>query len=266
MPFTTDDRDHPRAEAFRAFVKDPPFPCVGAKSALSKGRLEIVVARDISSNWDDLRIYPALLDFTARYKAKPDLFQSFAVVFEGPGDLSEEGFERNLWARAQSLSDKDAWLGQPYDARVASDPANPHFSLSFGGEAFFIVGLHPRASRPARRFSSPVLVFNLHAQFERLRAEGRYEKLRDSILQRDEVLAGSRQPHAGAPRRDLRGAAVQRARRRRRVALPAAVAPAAYRGRDAAPGLGRLLRGPAPRQSRSHVTGGRGSAAARRSA
>ena len=194
MPFSIDTAEHPRAEAFRAFVKDPPFPCVGAKSALSKGRLEILVARDITSGWDDLRIYPALLDFTVQFRQKPDLFQSFAVVFEGPGDLSEEGFEHSLWDRAQSLSDKDAWLGQPYDGRVASDPDNPHFSLSFGGEAFFIVGLHPRASRPARRFSSPVLVFNLHAQFDRLRAEGRYEKLRDSILQRDELLAGSTNP------------------------------------------------------------------------
>ncbi|MGD6716525.1 YqcI/YcgG family protein, partial [Xanthomonas citri pv. citri] len=43
-------------------------------------------------------------------------------------------------------------------------------------------------------FSSPVLVFNLHAQFERLRAEGRYEKLRASILERDEALAGSLNP------------------------------------------------------------------------
>ena len=193
-PAVVDDRDHPRAEAFRAFVRELPFPCVGAKSALSKGRLEIVVARDITSSWDDLRIYPALLDFVAQYRAQPGLFQSFAVVFEGPGDLTEEGFERSLWARAQSLSDKDAWLGQPYDGRVASDPGNPHFSLSFGGEAFFIVGLHPRASRPARCFSSPALVFNLHAQFEQLRAEGRYEKLRDSILQRDVALAGTLNP------------------------------------------------------------------------
>ena len=77
---------------------------------------------------------------------------------------------------------------------VAEDPDNPHFSLSFGGEAFFVVGLHPQASRPARRFSSPVLVFNLHAQFERLRAEGRYEKLRAAILERDEALAGSVNP------------------------------------------------------------------------
>ena len=178
MQLTADDCTHPCAETFRAFISNPPFPCVGAKSALSRGRMKIVVARSITSGWDDLRIYPALLSFIARYRAEPDLFQSFAVVFEGPDDLSEEEFEHSLWARAQSLSDKDAWLGQPYDERVTDDPDNPHFSLSFGGEAFFIVGLHPRASRPARRFSSPVMVFNLHA----------------SILERDEQLAGSRNP------------------------------------------------------------------------
>ncbi len=75
-----------------------------------------------------------------------------------------------------------------------ADPDNPHFSLSFGGEGFFLVGLHPRASRPARRFSSPVFVFNLHAQFDRLREEGRYESLRSAILERDEALAGSTNP------------------------------------------------------------------------
>lgn len=189
-----DDRDHPTAEAFRAFIKALPFPCVGAKSALSKDQLRIVVARDITSGWDDLRIYPALLDFISAARREPDLFQSFAVVFEGPGDLTEEEFERSLWARAQSLSDKDAWNGQSYDARVVADPDSPHFSLSFGGEAFFIVGLHPGASRPARRFLSPAMVFNRHSQFTELRAQGRYEKLRDSILQRDEHLAGSPNP------------------------------------------------------------------------
>ena len=189
-----DDAEHPRAEAFRAFIRAQPFPCVGAKSALSRGRMKIVVARDIASGWDDTRIYPALLAFIAGYRARPDLFQSFAVVFEGPDGLSEEGFEENLWARVQSLSDKDGFLGQGYDRRVSADPEDAHFSLSFGGEAFFVVGLHPRASRPARRFTSPVLVFNIHDQFERLRAEGLYETLRASILKRDAALAGSLNP------------------------------------------------------------------------
>lgn len=38
------------------------------------------------------------------------------------------------------------------------------------------------------------MVFNLHAQFEQLREAGRYEKLRASILERDEALAGSVNP------------------------------------------------------------------------
>lgn len=194
MQFPSNDHDHACARAFRAFIGSKPFPCVGAKSAVAKERMKFLVARDITSGWDDMRIYPALLAFIARYRRDPTLFQSFVVVFEGPDNLSEEAFEEHLWVRVQSLSDKDSWLGQPLDKRVHGDPDNPHFSLSFGGEAFFIVGLHPRASRPARRFSSPALVFNLHAQFEQLREEGRYETLRNSILKRDEALAGSTNP------------------------------------------------------------------------
>ncbi len=99
-----------------------------------------------------------------------------------------------MWARIQSLSDKDAMFAQSPDTRVSGDPGDPHFSLSFGGQAFFVVGLHPGASRPARRFSRPAMVFNLHDQFVRLREEGRYEKLRAAILDRDEALAGSVNP------------------------------------------------------------------------
>jgi len=182
------------ADAFRDFVRDAAFPCVGAKSALARDQMTIVVARDITSGWDDMRIWPALYDLAQGYRAAPKLFQTLVVVFAGPTKLSEAGFEDALWRRVQSLSDKDAWLGQPTDPRVSSDPDDPHFSLSFGGEAFFVVGLHPQASRPARRFSHPALVFNLHDQFEQLREAGRYEKLRESILDRDEKLAGSMNP------------------------------------------------------------------------
>jgi FPC/CPF motif-containing protein YcgG len=37
-------------------------------------------------------------------------------------------------------------------------------------------------------------VFNLHDQFERLRAEGRYERLRASIVDRDAAWTGSVNP------------------------------------------------------------------------
>ncbi|WP_432769991.1 MAG: YqcI/YcgG family protein [Sphingopyxis sp.] len=188
------DNDHPLARRFEAFIRDEEFPCVGAKSALAKSQLRIMVGRDMRSAWDDLRIYPTLLDLAWSYSREPTLFQSLAVLFEEDSGFDEEAFETCLWERLESLTHKDAWHGQPLDRRVSADPDDPHFSLSFGGEAFFVVGLHPRASRPARRFERPALVFNLHDQFEQLRARGLYDKMRGTIIRRDVALAGDANP------------------------------------------------------------------------
>ncbi|WP_375289730.1 guanitoxin biosynthesis heme-dependent pre-guanitoxin N-hydroxylase GntA [Qipengyuania sp.] len=180
--------------SFLSFIKQPDFPCVGAKSAAGTGRIKIVEARSIESAWDDLVIHRELMDWAEAYGKDREGLRSFVVVFSGPMDLSEEAFEAAMWQRLQSLADKDNWLGQRYDVAVSRDPADPHFALSFGGEGFFVVGLHPNASRPARRFEKPALVFNLHDQFERLREEGRYARMREVILARDEDLAGSINP------------------------------------------------------------------------
>jgi FPC/CPF motif-containing protein YcgG len=188
------DNDDPLAKKFRRFIARPGFPCVGAKSALAKNQLQFVVARDMTSAWDDLRIYPALFNFAKAYQARKRLFQSFVVLFRGPRRLTEAEYERCLWERLQSLTDKDSWHGQSHDTGVSPDPANPHFSLSFGGEAFFVVGLHPHASRPARRFAVPAIVFNLHDQFEELRRRDLYGRMRDRIQERDAALAGSVNP------------------------------------------------------------------------
>ncbi|AYJ86106.1 YqcI/YcgG family protein [Sphingomonas paeninsulae] len=194
MPNSPFTENHMLIDQFHASIADQDFPCVGAKAALARNQIKTVVARSITSGWNDLEMHAALLEFVANYRAEDKLFQSLAVIFEGPDDLDEATFEANMWDRIQSIADKDAWLGQDYDHRVSADPNHPHFSLSFGGEAFFVVGLHPKASRPARRFPVPVMVFNLHDQFERLRAEGRYEKLRGAILDRDMAMAGSINP------------------------------------------------------------------------
>lgn len=188
------EAEHPLALAFQRFIRAPEFPCVGAKSALAKEQMRFVIGRDIRSAWDDLRILPGLLELARSYRDDPVLFQSLVVLFEQDAGLDEADYEANLWARLQSLTDKDEWLGQQPDPRVGHDPGDPHFSLSFGGEAFFVVGLHPRASRPARRFARPALVFNLHDQFEQLRAQGRYEKLREAIIDRDVAIAGEPNP------------------------------------------------------------------------
>ncbi|MGC6399657.1 guanitoxin biosynthesis heme-dependent pre-guanitoxin N-hydroxylase GntA [Sphingomonas sp. FW199] len=185
---------HELEQRLFAHVEERSFPCVGAKAALARGTLSVLACDRIDSAWDDVRIHDRLMAFVEEYRRDRALYRSMAVVFDGPAELDEPAFEGALWRRVQSLSDKDVWRGQTYDPRVSADPDNPHFSLSFGGEAFFIVGLHPGASRPARRFARPAMIFNLHDQFERLRAEGKYEGMREKILARDEALAGSRNP------------------------------------------------------------------------
>jgi FPC/CPF motif-containing protein YcgG len=187
-------RSKSRAEAFKAFVNEKSFPCVGAKSALIRKQMTIVEMGDIRCPRDDTKIYDQLSEFAANFRTAPTLFQTFVVVFDTQTLLSEEAFEFALWARVQALHDIDVSRGYSYDPRVSSDPQSPQFSLSFAGEAFYLVGLHPCASRPARRFEHPTLVFNAHNQFEQLRADGRYETLRASIIDRDVNLAGSPNP------------------------------------------------------------------------
>lgn len=181
-------------ETLRAHIEEKSFPCVGAKSALATDKLKVETAWRLTSGWDDVAIHSALLEWSYDYASDPGGLRSFAVVFGGPLDLDETEFERAMWERLQSLTAKDGWRGQDYSAQVSSDPADPHFSLSFGGEAYFVVGMHPNASRLARRSPFPTLVFNLHDQFERLRESQRYERMRAAILERDEKLSGSINP------------------------------------------------------------------------
>lgn len=197
-PLRTEAETHKEAVdlavRFRTFIEDSGFPCVGAKSALGRNQMTAYVGKSLMSPWDDVALANELIAFAHAYKATAPLFITFAAFFPTTPKLSEEEFEHYLWDRISSLQAKDDWFGQKYDPAVSPDPSAPNFSLSFGGQSFFVVGMHPLASRPARRFDVPVLVFNLHDQFERLRAEGRYEKLRRAILTRDEKLAGSINP------------------------------------------------------------------------
>ncbi len=198
MIHSLDQSRHPLAQQFMTFVGDELFPCVGAKSALAKSHLHCIVASDINSTWDDLRIHREIERFVRIAKADQSGFWSCVILFEDNLPLTEKQFERALWTRLQSWSDKDEWLGFNAGDGVSTDIADPDFALSFAGEAFFAVGLHPGSSRLARRFGTPVIVLNPHWQFKELRATGRYDKMRTVILDRDEKVAGSINPMLAA--------------------------------------------------------------------
>lgn len=189
-----DDTAQQASEELRAAIAEKDFPCLGAKSAMARGTLKMLVCQSLDSGAEDAWVHAQLLAWVGEYRDDPSGLRSLAVVFSEPDDLDEVQFEAAMWKRLQKLAEIDDRRGMPYDRSVSRDPEDPHFSLSFGGSAFFVVGLHPNASRPARRMPRPTLVFNLHDQFERLREEGVYERMRERILTRDEALAGSINP------------------------------------------------------------------------
>jgi len=177
--------------AFRAFVLDPHYTCVGAKSAVNSGSYRIGVYSELGSPAATAGLARDLAAFTRQVDDIDAAFATFVAVFERPQDTDEDSFERALWAQLQHLHDADpaAW-----DQAVSSDPEDPHFSFSFAGTAFFIVGLHPGSARLSRKFPWPALVFNPHSQFERLREQGKYSRMQEVIRTKERALQGDINP------------------------------------------------------------------------
>jgi FPC/CPF motif-containing protein YcgG len=177
-------------EAMERMVGHTEFPCLGAKSVFRRGSVEHVVLDDMDSDDVPETLLTQLADFARNIEGE-DGFHSFIATFRQPVPADEASFEASLFGLLQRLHDTDDEAWAP---GVGSDPNDPHFAFSAGGTAYFIVGLHPAASRVARRAPLPTLVFNPHDQFERLREEGRFDGMRGAIRRRDEDLQGSINP------------------------------------------------------------------------
>lgn len=187
--------DSAMAGAFRGFIQAPTFSCVGAKSAVACENYRLGIYDRLGSEQATAGLAHDLFTFTreADMLGGED-FVTFAALFREPAIGDEAGFEDLLWRQLRALNSYDAPLFE-WDPAVSSDPENPHFSFSFAGRAFFIVGLHPHSSRQARRFPWPALVFNPHEQFVRLREEGRWERFQQIIRAREKALQGSLNPN-----------------------------------------------------------------------
>jgi FPC/CPF motif-containing protein YcgG len=182
---------HSLKQTMEEFIGHKAFPCVGAKTALSRAQIEVFEGHSLLDTDDDEDLLRSLQTYIQNCRDDDSGFRSFVAIFPDTPSLSEEKFESALWQKLNSLHQLD---DAPWDPAVSDDPDDNDFSFSLGGKAFYIVGMHPAASRPARRFRHPALVFNLHEQFERLRADGRYHTMRQIIRRRDHALAGSVNP------------------------------------------------------------------------
>ncbi|CAN5719123.1 guanitoxin biosynthesis heme-dependent pre-guanitoxin N-hydroxylase GntA [soil metagenome] len=181
-------------DAFRSLVMNPRFSCVAAKSAFRRDNYRHGVYGAMGCPASPAALARDLESFVADASTFKPGFRTFVASFDDTTARDEKEFERALWRVLQSLHDIDR-QSHEWDPTVSSDPADPEFSFSFAGTAFFLVGMHPTSSRMTRRFAWPTMVFNLHAQFEDLRREGRYERMQHVIRERDVELQGSIHPN-----------------------------------------------------------------------
>jgi FPC/CPF motif-containing protein YcgG len=176
-----------------SFIAEKAFPCVGAKSALNKGRMRFGEFGRLGDESTAAALVDALEAYSAEFDEPGSIPVSFVAAFDNT-DATELEFEALLWKQLQALHEVDCSRGHAWDARVSSDPSRDDFSFSIGGRGFFVVGLHPQASRLARQAPVPCLVFNFHDQFEILKASGKYQSMQEAIRARDVALQGSVNP------------------------------------------------------------------------
>jgi FPC/CPF motif-containing protein YcgG len=167
------------------------FSCVGAKAAFNSDSYAFHAYGQLGSLAATQRLARDLEAFTRSSLQAASEFATCVAVFASPIDLSEAAFEKLLWQQLQMLHEVDT---QRWDRAVSSDPTDPHFSFSFAGQALYVVGMHANSSRRARQFPWPALVFNPHVQFEKLRSDGKWKRMQQTIREREMQLQGSINP------------------------------------------------------------------------
>lgn len=173
-----------------ALIEQKTYPCLGAKSVFRRDGATVRVYQRLGTAATASLLLDDLKTFDASTRTVRG-FASFVAAFRQPSIADEPAFERLLWRQLRTLARVD---DVPWNDQVSPDPSEPHFAFSVAGAAYFVVGMHPAASRLARRTDWPVLVFNPHRQFEALRRSGQYDRMRDMIRRRDIAWQGSVNP------------------------------------------------------------------------
>ena len=176
---------------FREFIVGSDHPCIMAQSVMSQEQVDFHAYEELGSKKAAVQILSDIKSYLGKYDFESNDFFTFVAAFKATPKLTEEEFETLLWQQLQHIHEED---GQPWDDEVSSDPKDSNFSFSISGKAFYIVGMHPQSSRKARQSPFPLIVFNLHWQFEKLRDMGAYHNVRDKIRERDMALQGSVNP------------------------------------------------------------------------
>jgi uncharacterized protein len=144
------------------------YPCLPAIKSLNRNQLIVIETNSPISGGIDISEY--LRQISQRYIKEKEQYLSLWIVFDC--DLhSEDEFERHLFRTLLPFKRGDHYY--------------------YGDSRLFVVGMHPGASRKARKFPFNSMVINLFEQFETLKG---YQELIDQIRVRDIKYSGSINP------------------------------------------------------------------------
>lgn len=175
-------------EWFKEWIVDDDHPCIMAQTVFRMGHVDYREYSGFGTTESVRDILRDLENYVDAYDFSGNHFYTFMAAFpDSYKDFSEQEFEYTLWRQLQFLHNMD---DRPWDPGVSRNPEDPNFSFSLKGRAFYVVGLHPNSSRMARKTPFPVLTFNLHCQFEKLREMKRYQQVKSKIRRRDKRLQG----------------------------------------------------------------------------
>ncbi|MGW0329046.1 guanitoxin biosynthesis heme-dependent pre-guanitoxin N-hydroxylase GntA [Nocardia sp. NPDC003183] len=176
------------------FLLGDRFACLAGRSAWRQGG---IAHRhyDVMGSEESARLMAAdLAEFVGAADWSARTFTSFIATFEQPRGVDELRFEDLLWQHLQLLHEADsARFG--WTAGGSSDPQSSEFKYSVAGHPFFVIGLHETHQRFGRRPPFPMLAFNSHEQFARIKAEGMWDRLADKIRKQDIMLQGDINPN-----------------------------------------------------------------------
>ncbi|BDM70334.1 hypothetical protein HEK616_38210 [Streptomyces nigrescens] len=175
------------------FIQSREFSCLGARAALKRDTIthrhyqRMGNERSAQENYRDLLEYVAAL----RPLLSDQSFRTFVATFDEPGNVDELAYEGLIWQHLQLMHDIDSRTFG-LDDGASSDPRTPNFGFHTGGHAFFVVGMHPGASRASRRFSTSAIAFNSLAQFVLLGEK--FYSMQGAIRRREAKNNGSVNP------------------------------------------------------------------------
>jgi FPC/CPF motif-containing protein YcgG len=188
------------SDEIASLIMEKNYPCTAAIQALFRKDYRIGLYGKLGEGERSKALGTDLLIFLEEQTRTGSEYLSFMAVFPNKDEssacegFSEVEFEERLWRELSLLTNLPEFQNFKWDPEFSANPTDQNFCFSWGGKAFFVVGLHPKSSRRSRKFSQPMLIFNVYEQFRELARQRKYEGMVQTNRRRDVAYQGSVNP------------------------------------------------------------------------